>query len=196
MATLCETLIANDIAFACSNLVSRGLEPDGLIMNRNEIDFTATVFNSTNPNIIETLVMKSGKKAYEIQQLGNTPFTGTQTELVAGTYRNTWTNTIPIAVLANNPSVAEDIIDGLANGKFVVILKNINTANGAHYQIYGYQQGLSASEGINEKYSEDTDGGWLITLTETGAPKSALFLFDTDDATTDAVYESLKTTTP
>lgn len=194
MATLCETLISTDIAFACDDLVKRGLEPDGLIINRADIDFSSTAFDAQNPNIIKTLILRSGKKAYEIQQLGNTPFTGTQTELVAGTYRNTWTHTIPIAVLANNPDVAKNVIDGLANGKFVVILKNHNDPeSGNHYQVYGYEQGLVASAGISEKYSEETDGGWLITLTETGAPKSAMFFYKEDDATTDSAYEALKT---
>ena len=31
----------------------------------------------------------------------------------------------------------------------------------AEYQVYGYAQGLKASEMTNEKYSEDTDGDWL-----------------------------------
>jgi hypothetical protein len=45
---------------------------------------------------------------------------------------------------------------------------------------------------VNEKYSEDTDGGWLITLQEQRAPKSAMFFFDTDAATTATAYEALK----
>jgi hypothetical protein len=44
----------------------------------------------------------------------------------------------------------------------------------------------------NEKYSEDTDGGWLVTLQENSAPKSALFFFNTDSTTTAAAYEALK----
>lgn len=192
---LCESLISKDIIVACDEQVTKGLEADGLIMNRVDIDFTKTVFDTTNPNIIKTLVLKSGKKAYEIQQSGNTPFTGTNSQLVVGTYRNSWTNQVVIVILANTPDVAHNIIDGLANGKFVVILRNLTkgTDGSAEYQIFGYQQGLTCAAGENEKYSDDTEGGWSTTLEETNAPKSALFFFNTDSKTTAAAYEALKT---
>ena len=194
MAKLCESLIAKAIDFACDDLIVRGLESDGLIINRSDIDFAATVFDSQNPNIINSLVLKTGKKGYEVNQLGNTPFTGVQSTLEVGTYRNTWTHAIPIVVLSNTPEVAHDIIDGLSNGTFVVILRNKfkGSSGDAEYQVYGYTQGLVASEGTNDKYSEDTDGGWIITLQETGARMSAMFLFNTDATTTAASYESLK----
>ena len=97
--------------------------------------------------------------------------------------------------MSNTPEVANKIIDGLANGTFVVILRNKfkGESGEAEYQVYGYTQGLVASEGTNEKYSEDTDGGWLITLQETGARLSAMFFFNTDATTTAAAYEALKT---
>ena len=194
MATkLCESIISRDIAVDCEELVVRGLEPDGVIINRKDIDFGATVFDETNKNVIKTLALKSGKKGYSVAQLGNAPFTGTQTTLTVGTYRNTWTNQIPIAVLANNPDVCENVIDGLANGQFVLILRNKNKTSKGEYQVYGYAQGLVASEGTNEKYSGDTDGGWLITLQETNAPKSALFFYDTSDEATATKFASLTT---
>lgn len=194
MAKLCESLIAKAIDFACDDIIVRGLESDGLIINRSDIDFAATVFDAQNPNIIKTLVLKTGKKGYEVNQLGNTPFTGVQSTLEVGTYRNTWTHAIPIVVLSNTPDVAHNIIDGLSNGTFVIILRNKfkGSTGDAEYQVYGYTQGLVASEGTNDKYSEDTDGGWIITLQETGARMSAMFLFDTDATTTAAAYESLK----
>ena len=196
MAKLCESLIAKAIDFACDDIIVRGLESDGLIINRSDIDFAATVFDAQNPNIIKTLVLKTGKKGYEVNQLGNTPFTGVQSTLEVGTYRNTWTHAIPIVVLSNTPDVAHNIIDGLSNGTFVVILRNKfkGSTGDAEYQVYGYTQGLVASEGTNDKYSEDTDGGWIITLQETGARMSAMFLFNTDATTTEAAYESLKET--
>lgn len=193
MPNLCESIISRDITVDCDDLVVRGLESDGVIINRNDIDFAATEFDSASPNIIKTLALKSGKRGYEVAQMGNSPFTGTQSTLNVGTYRNTWTHQLPIAVLANNPDVCEKVIDGLANGQFVAILRNKQKSDKGEYQIYGYAQGLVASEGTNEKYSEETDGGWLITLQEVNAPKSALFFFDTDEATTAAKFASLTT---
>ena len=39
---------------------------------------------------------------------------------------------------------------------------------------------------LKNKYSEDTEGGWTVTLEEQKAPKSALFLYKTS-------YEATKT---
>lgn len=195
MTNLCESIISKDIDFACEDLVSKGLESDGIIINRADIDFTKTEFDETNKNIIKTLILKSGKKGYAVKQNGNTPFTGTNSSLVVGTYRNSWTHQVAIVVLANTPDVAANIIDGLANGKFVVILRNVTKGEDGkgEYQIYGYAQGLTCSAGENDKYSEDTEGGWLMTLEETSAPKSAMFFYDTSSETTATKYESLLT---
>ena len=188
-------MIQKGIELNCECPIVKGVEPDGLIMNRSDIDFAKSVFDTTNKNILTTLILKSGKKAYPIVQQGATPFTGAKTSLATGTYRNTFTNEVPIAVLDNGPEVAQKIIDGLANGSFVLILKNVHKGvkGNAEYQVYGYFQGLHASAIENDKYSEDTDGGWLVTLQETSAPKSALFYFDTDSETTATKYETLTT---
>lgn len=136
MTTTCESLIAQDIIIPCEDQVTKGLEGDGLIINRDDIDFTKCVVEG---NTIKTLVLKTGKKAYAIRQEGSKPFTGTKTELTVGTYRNSWKNTVAVVVLANTPDVCANIIDGLANGKFVIILRNLSKgADGsAEYQVFG-----------------------------------------------------------
>lgn len=192
---ICETLIAKDIAIACEDIVSKGFEADGIIINRADIDFTKTVFDDENKSIIKQLVLKIGKKGFKVVQNGNTPFTGTTSSLTVGTYGNKWTHEVKIVVLANTPDVTEGVIDKLANGKFVLILRNVTkgTDGKGEYQVYGYAQGMTCSAGENDKYSEDTEGGWLMTLQETSAPKSAMFLYNTDSSTTAAQYESLLT---
>lgn len=192
MAKLCESIIAHDIDWPCEDLITKGLKSDGIIINREDVDFANCVMDSSNPNIIKTLALKSGVYGYLVNQLGNTPFTGTQSTLEVGTYRNTWTHQIPLVILNNGPAVSKEIIDGLTNGTFVVILRNKHgEGTNAEFQVYGYTQGLVASDGTNDKYSDDTDGGWIITLQETGARLSAMFLWDTNTATTEAAYEAL-----
>lgn len=198
MAGVCDNLIKKDIVPSCDDPITSGVEQEGIIANRADIDFSATTFNTTRKNVIETLAMKSGKKAYKVVVYGGTPFTGTNTALAAGTYRNTFTNTVNMVILANDPDVCGDIIDGLANGEFVVILENKakgiqkeeNPGDSA-FQVYGFYQGLKAAEISSDKYSEDTDGGWAISLTETKVPKSALFLYKTSYETTQKAVEAL-----
>lgn len=195
MTTTCESLISKDISIDCNEQVTKGMEADAIIVNRDDIDFAKTVFDDSVSNIIKQLVLKKSKKGYKVIQQGSNPFTGAKSELNVGTYRNSWNHEIPIIVLANTPDVCANIIDGLANGKFVLIVRNVSKgADGkAEYQVFGYAQGLKASAGENEKYSEDTEGGWLITLREEQTPKSALFFFNTDTETTATQYQSLLT---
>lgn len=196
MATkLCDSLIASAIGVECDGMVTRGLESDGVIINRKDIDFGATVFDDTRKNVIKTLVLKAGKTGYAVTQLGATPYTGTNVSLVKGTFVNKFNNTVALVVLDNSPEVCANIIDGLANGEFVVILRNKHKGvdGSAEFQIFGYYQGLFAETIDNDKYDEDVEGGWAMTLTETGAPKSALFFWNTDLETTESAFETLKT---
>ena len=190
---VCDDILKKDISPSCDDPVVQGLEQEGVIMNRADVDFAATLFNSTRKNVIETLAMKTGKKAYKVIVPGKTPLTGTTTALATGTYRNSFTNTLALVILANDPDVCADIIDGLANGSYVVVLENKykglqkeENPGDAAFQIFGYYQGLTATTIENNKYSEDTEGGWAVTLEEQKAPKSALFLYKTS-------YEATKT---
>lgn len=190
MSNLCETLIKQAITADCSNPIVRGLESDGCIINRSDIDFAQCVVSD---NIISSLVLKSGKTGYPVYQMGSAPFTGTTVSLTTGTYKNKFQNQVVIAVLDNSPTIAKDVIDGLANGSFVVILKNRHkgATGDAEYQVFGYYQGLVATAIENDKYSEDLDGGWLVTLQESNAPKSAMFFFAQSASATATAYESL-----
>ena len=176
---LCDEILKKGISIDCDNPITKGLESNGVIINRQDVDFAATVFDATRKNIIKTLALKTGKKGYEVYCPGSTPFTGTKTSLEKGTYKNKWTHDLPLVVLDNGPEVCEDIIEGLANGEYVVILRNKHKGGegNAEYQVYGYYQGLRAETIENDKYSEDTDGGWSVALKETGSPKAAMFFF-------------------
>lgn len=199
MATnVCDYLLSQDIAASCTDPVTTGLEQDGIIMNRAEIDFDAVTFDAERGNVISQLAMLAGKRAYKVRVLGNTPFTGTSTSFVAGNYQNTFTNTVQFVVLDNGPDVCESVIDALANGKFVMILENSFKAlnkdknkGDAAFQVYGYQQGLVASAIENDKYSEDSNGGWMVTMQETKVGNSGMFLYAGSYKATKAIFDSL-----
>ena len=192
---VCDFKLAQDIAGSCTNPQVAGLKNTGYLINYDDIDWDSLAKDSENSNIVETLMLLSGKRAYKVVVPGNTPFTGTQAALATGTYRNKFTKTASIVVLDSGPDVSKNVIDQLANGRFVFIFEN--KYQGADkkntFEIYGLEQGLSATEMTNEKYSEETDGGWAVTLEETGAPTSGLFLYKTSIQVTRAALESLVT---
>lgn len=198
MATeACDFKLAADIAGSCESPQVAGMKNTGYLINYDDIDWDNLAKSDDNDHIVTSLALLSGKRAYKVVVPGKTPFTGTQSAMTAGTYRNKFTKSAHIVVLDSGPDVTKNVIDQLANGKFVFIFENKYQGEDKKntFEIYGLEQGLSASEMTNEKYSEDTDGGWAVTLEETNAPSSGMFLFNESISATRAALASLVTGT-
>ena len=176
---LCDYILEHDIQSSCVGNV-KGAKPDGLLINRSDINMASVTYDADNPFIITALPLKSGKTAYDIVQGGKTPYTGSQQEMQEGTYQNTLTNTIQFVILNQGLTTANQIF-ALMNGDFVVVLQN----NNGTYQVYGIEAGLRASAMVRELYNDDTLSGWLVTMTEENAVKGNLFIDST-------LYETLK----
>ena len=189
----CDYKLAADLMANCENPSTKGLRNYGWIINIDYIDFESCVRDESNPTILTTLVLQSGKKAYRMFVPGKTPFTGTNKALADGTYRKTFTKGVNLVILDNGPDVVNNIINPLANGQFVVILENkYGGKDGKNtFEVYGFEQGLSATAIADDKYSEDTDGGWSATLEESGAPSAGIFLFNQSVAATRTALASL-----
>ena len=155
MATDCVSLISAGIVPNCDDPITKGYEHKGIIINT-----------------ISDLVLKDGKKAYEIVQRGNTPYTGSTSELAVGTISNTVTKNVQFTILNKGPKIAETVIDPLFNGKYVVILENT-------------WKNLSA-----------TQGTWQVTMTETESPVAEVYLFKTSYEATLAMINSLVNPSP
>lgn len=173
---ICDFKLMADLTAPCDGRSTKGVKNTGYIVNFDDVDWDGVERDTSNPNIVTKFALKSGK-AYRIYTPGNTPFTGTNKALVVGTYANKFTKHVSIVVLNNGADVAHNIIDQLANGRFVVILENNFQASGKDntFEFYGLETGLAATEMSDDKYSEDTDGGWAVSLEETDAPTSGVF---------------------
>lgn len=197
MANLCDKLLAGCITAECENPLYAGVDSLGLLMNYSDVAHIS--YNETNGNIIDGITMVTDGDetacAYTVQQLGNQPFSGSNTALVAGTYGNRFTNTIQLAIVDNGPEISHDIIDKLANGRFIAILQNdYKHDNGDNkYQVYGAAKGLRCTA-ITREFYGDNDGAYVVTLTEENAPKSGVFFYTTDEETTDTAINALKCT--
>ena len=194
----CDNIITSNIEADCDNMSVPGIEANGVLINRADIDFGASDFDTSRKNVIKTIALKTGKRAYSISVMGNTPFNNTQTTLNVGANRNSFVNDLAFTILDNSPDLSEKVLDGLANGEFVAIFenrfKNTNkTANQGDnaFQVMGWYQGLRAQTLENQKYSEETAGGWSVMLQESNAPKSALFYFNTSYSVTQTQLQTL-----
>lgn len=197
MATICDTILSTDILPDCDSPLIKGFESDGLIIPRANIE--SYTLNPSNPNEVNSIVLKTGTRGYECQQMGATPFNGSTQSLVVGTYANTWESSVQILVPTWGSTTAKDVVDALTNGENVVILRNklkddgLSNATGtAEYQIYGLWQGMRATAGERDANSDDTLGGVLLTLTESSSPKSGMFLVSNTAASNADLYNSLK----
>ena len=59
---VCDYMVKKDIQLDCDNPIVPGVEQEGVIINRKDIDFATVEFNATRKNVIETLALKEGKK--------------------------------------------------------------------------------------------------------------------------------------
>ena len=191
----CDYRLAADLVANCEVKPVKGIKSHGIIMNYDDIDSGSISRDASNPNIVTALILKSGKKAYKMYVPGKSPYTGTKKNMSAGTYRNRFNKDVSIVILDNGPDVSHNIIDQLANGTFVIVLENkFPGKDGKNtFEIYGLEAGLTATALDDDKYSDDTEGGWLATLQEENAPTSGIFLFNESLNATRTALESLVT---
>lgn len=196
----CDSFIKANIERNCQDPLIRGLEREAYIINRSQIDFGKVEFVEGSNNQISALPLKSGARAYRIFQTGTQPFGSTAKTIEAGTATlgATVTTAFHFIVPDNSPAVCENIIDPLLDGEFVIIwqnkhknLRDASAPGSSAYEIAGFYQGLVISEGSREPYSEETDGGWAVTLQEAKAPRSALFLNAGTLAATEALIQTM-----
>lgn len=198
----CDTLLASSIGTACPN--GRGYESDAVIINYEDIDWSRTMLDGDNSNLLKALVLKTGKRGYPVKQRGANPFTGSQTEMAESDFVHGFNHTVSMVEVDYSPE-AVGVINALANGKFVMVLhsaaakvksdvgQEVQTEDpSGEYPVFGLYQGLRASEITRDAYSDDSAGGWVINLVENNSPVSGLFLWAGTANATASMYESLK----
>jgi len=181
MSNLCEKVITGCITADCANPIFKGIESTAYIFNKKEIE-SITFGTGANINVVTEIDMAEKSAGvdytgYKIEQMGKTPFTGTTTSMAEGNVMNTFTEAVSF-VFPDNCPAASYLLDNIANGTFVVVLVNEYEGSDTRgkYQIYGSKKGLKCTSIERDAYSDDTNGGWAITLTAEGAPMSAVFV--------------------
>ena len=159
--------------------------------------YTSATTKDANSTIVSSFVLKSGCKAYKINQLKKA-FTDTETSMEVGDNRNTFTNTLAFKIFDQGPKIAS-VVNGLSSGEFVVILEQKDksedtfeyAAGESKYRVFGLENGLTASEITNNAYDESIGNGWSVKMEEKASSSSEYFIFKDDLTTTDALIASL-----
>lgn len=186
--TPCLGKIAANIDQDCDNPRVAGYESIALIVNRDDIDWSAITVDSGNPRIVKTLALNSGAgvKPYAIfnPRVNPAPFNGTQTEFSSDA--NNYTKTLQFYFEGIGGGSSKDVVEPLKSGSYLVILQRKDHRGDGSFQIIGYQSGLVASAQVQD---EET-GYWLITMT-TSEPSAEISFYNTDYATTKAAFDTL-----
>lgn len=198
---LCEKLVNACIAADCDNNIVEGATPKAWLFNKSEID--SLTYDAQDSHIITAINMKvveegSGSDpdvlatGYTISQLGKQPFNGSSVVMSEGNYGNTFTETVQFLVPDNSPAAAA-LLDGMAGGKFLVVMENEydGAAHNGKFNVYGSKKALSCTAMERNLYDDDTNSGWLVTLTAEKQPTSGIFVWKTDEATTRTYLDSL-----
>lgn len=208
MADSCVSKISIDLndKICTTNPGGKGVEPIGKIINWDDVDWDSVEWDSTNKNIIKALPLLVGKKAQSIYQHGDEPFKGgtcTNRKLTCGTV---WDKGVQFYLQNDSPEVAQVATAMASGGKFIILLnkieKGLQKATGAGNQAFkfiGLHQGVKFNadgDFVQDDYSDDSNGGYVVKGMERGAPVANVFLFDTDYATSKTKYDSYDVAVP
>lgn len=193
----CDSVIARDISANCENTLVAELENVAYIINRDDIDFDSCVYG-TSQFVLTDIVLKAGKTAYFVHQIGDS-FSGAGVEMEKKRFKNTYATTFNFVVFDNDPETKENI-EGIANGRFVVIWENkykntlkAGTPGDSTFEIAGFKLGLKCETATSLKYDPDSMGGWVVSLKEIGGPATPITVYKTDVDTTRLMIEALVT---
>lgn len=173
----CDNRILTNIVYDACSPATKGLKAIGYLCNFDDVDHAAMKANLKG-SLYTDFILNEGAKLYKIYQSGKTPFSGTTSEAQVGTFRTTWNKTLPFVLLNNGADITENIVDKIANGRFVFIVENSypGTNGDNAFEVIGIETGAMLSEGNNEKYNEDYGGGWSLTMLEENAPSAGLYI--------------------
>lgn len=192
---LCDKIISQDFGVDCDNLPVQGINQTGVIINWDDIDWTATKAKKVGTNVYSGIVLNTGKKGYKIKQIGRKPFNNTNSAAEVGDSITRFGKNVSFIMMENSATISTQV-DALSNGMFVIILENLyrGADESAAFEIYGIEASMRMSEGSKESYNEDSNGAWVITMQEQKAALASVFLFDTDYTTSKAAFDAITAT--
>ena len=187
--SLCGGISADNLS-NCDNPLQAGTEDEMLVINREDI--ASITVNSTDNVTVEDITLKTGTKAFIIDGKRNS---------IAPSFAMVQTGVFKMfdhIVNAKGFDISADAkaeMNNVKEGRYVILTNNFysGTDGNSKFEIYGITTGLEVTA-LTRNPNDDTQGAFDITFgTDLNKePKVPAALFITDEATTNAVWESLK----
>lgn len=182
--------ISSDILASCENPLQTGTVDRAVVINKDDIE--SVVYNLTNKMIVEDIVLKAGKTAYQIDGINNSIMP--KATLIQQTFAKVYDHVVKMIGFDISPTTKENL-EFMKYGKFVVIAENVfqGTAGNSAFEIYGLNVGLEITILEKDPNNVDTQGGFDFTFAtnKNKEPKMPLTFYDTDFATTKALVDGL-----
>jgi hypothetical protein len=189
MATICGK-INQAILKDCEFPLQAGTRDKAKIINLADIQ--SIVYNNTNKAQVEDIVLVSGASAFVIDGINNS--IRPQAMLVDGTYSKRFDHQVEILGFDISPEMKEHFNSGV-EGRYVIITENYFQGNNGEsaFEVYGLTTGLEFTVLNRNANDTETQGAFAITfLTKNNKePKLPNAFFDTDYATTKAIFDAL-----
>ena len=179
--------ISLNAAYDCENPIQAGVDQRLILMNLADIDFANTIFDPTEPYIVQTLALLPGTSAFAyegIRRSLNPQYSVVQQAVSIG-----YSHQVDFSLFDISPESKENI-EAMAVTPVVAIIQNVNDVGNKRnfFEIYGLSRGLQMSTGVRIPADSETAGAFTIQLiTEADGAKESKMpatYFDTDFQTT------------
>lgn len=192
MAVDCTGLLTADITFDCANAPIGGIEQNIVLINKDDIDTTATTYDESNRLLVTNLQLKSGKVGYKltgVKQANGKAWELVKKENAPDKFKHTFSGVIFNPSL-DNKSQADSLSQG---AKYVVVVEQLwkGAGNADAFEILGLKSGLEISTMTNS--SKENDNMIVFELASVDGfeePTMPKTLLETDYATTKTVFDA------
>ncbi len=154
--------ITSGFTFVCNRTPKKGIVQNVRLINKSDIDYSATVFG-TNPLVIESIVLNSGKSAFDfegVKTLMNAKWNVVEKENAFDKV----SHEVMVYCSDISPTTKTEIQSMINDSELVAIVENKErgVAGENAYEVYGYENGLVLAK--DTAFDANEDGGLPMTL--------------------------------
>ncbi|NDI99554.1 hypothetical protein GWA97_10755 [Flavobacterium sp. LaA7.5] len=188
----CTGNLTADILFDCANAPIGGIEQNIVLINKNDIDLTATTVDGTNRILVTNLQLKPGATGYllsGVKQSNGKAWELVKKENAPDKFKHTFSGVI-FNPSATNKQQADELSKG---AKYIAVVEQVwkGASSADAFEILGLTSGLELTTMTNS--SKENDNMIVFELSsadgfeETTMPKT---LLETDYDTTKTAFEN------
>lgn len=188
--TSCAETIAANIKEDCSKRLAGGYTGRALLI---PLSYNPTfVEDAQNPRIVAAVTLAEGQKWCVVDNVSvENPFTDSSMQSNADQGLRRYEKTVHFFIPSRGAQVAKEIVEPLADSAegYLVIAEKMDRRGDGSFEIIGKMQGMKVkADGISRNEYENS-GSISVTMSCREA-YSEVVLFDTDYATTKALFET------